>query len=159
MPSYFSHIRLFVTLCAVARQAPLSMEFSRQGYWSGLPCPPPGDLPNPGIEPASLTKLFPNSVKCCSILAQNLGAILYSSFFKVQNLSISKASWVYTYTQIMTASHDLHYHHRGLKVTIILSVYCNSFLLASLLLTLLPNNLFQGFQIASLKINHMFLFY
>ena len=38
----------------IAHQAPLSMGFSRQEYWSGLPCPPPGDLPNPGIEPASL---------------------------------------------------------------------------------------------------------
>ena len=38
---------------AVARQAPLSMGFSRQGYWSGLPCPPPGDLPDPGMEPGS----------------------------------------------------------------------------------------------------------
>ena len=37
----------------VAHQAPLSMGFSRQEYWSGLPCPPPGDLPNPGIEPRS----------------------------------------------------------------------------------------------------------
>ena len=37
-----------------ARQAPLSMEFSRQEYWSGLPCPPPEDLPDPGIEPESL---------------------------------------------------------------------------------------------------------
>ena len=36
-------------------QAPLSMEFSRQAHWSGLPCPPPGDLPNPEIEPMSLT--------------------------------------------------------------------------------------------------------
>ena len=40
-----------MTLCTVARQAPLSREFSRQGYWSGLPFPSPGDLPNPGIEP------------------------------------------------------------------------------------------------------------
>ena len=39
-----------VTLWTVARQAPLSMGFSRQESWSGLPCPPPGDLPNPGIE-------------------------------------------------------------------------------------------------------------
>ena len=39
----------------VARQTPLSMGFSRQEYWSGLPCPPPGDLPDPGIEPMSLT--------------------------------------------------------------------------------------------------------
>ena len=38
----------------VAGQAPLSMGFSRQEYWSGLPCPPPGDLPNSGIEPGSL---------------------------------------------------------------------------------------------------------
>ena len=38
----------------VVRQAPLSMGFSRQGCWSGLPFPPPGDLPNPGIEPESL---------------------------------------------------------------------------------------------------------
>ena len=38
-----------------ARQAPLSMGFSRQEYWSGLPCPPPGDIPNPGIEPRSPT--------------------------------------------------------------------------------------------------------
>ena len=39
----------------VAHQAPLSMGFSRQEYWSGLPCPPPGDLPDPGAEPTSLT--------------------------------------------------------------------------------------------------------
>ena len=38
----------------VACQAPLSMGFSRQEYWTGFPCPPPGDLPNPGIEPRSL---------------------------------------------------------------------------------------------------------
>ena len=53
--SHFSHIWLFVTLYTVAHQTPLSMGFSRQEYWSGLPCPPPGDLPNPGIEPRSLT--------------------------------------------------------------------------------------------------------
>ena len=45
------------TLCDpmdCSRQAPLSMGFSRQEYWSGLPCPPPGDLPDPGIKPVSL---------------------------------------------------------------------------------------------------------
>ena len=41
------------TSWTVARQAPLSTEFSRQDYWSGLPCPPPRDLPNSGIEPRS----------------------------------------------------------------------------------------------------------
>ena len=52
MLSGFSYI-LFSTLWTVAYQAPLSMGFSRQEYWSGLPCPPPGDLPDPGIEPTS----------------------------------------------------------------------------------------------------------
>ena len=51
----FSRVRLYVTPGTVARQAPLSLRFSRQEYWSGLPGPPPGDLPNPGIKPASLT--------------------------------------------------------------------------------------------------------
>ena len=40
--------------CSLERQEPLSTEFSQQEYWSGLPCPPPGDLPNPGIEPVAL---------------------------------------------------------------------------------------------------------
>ena len=44
-----------VTPGTVAHQAPLSMGLSKQEYWSRLPCPPPGDLPNPGIEPVSLT--------------------------------------------------------------------------------------------------------
>ena len=46
----FSCVWLFVILWTVACQAPPSMGFSRQQYWSGLPCPPPGDLPDPGIE-------------------------------------------------------------------------------------------------------------
>ena len=46
-----------VTLWTVAHQAPLSMKFSRQESWSGLPFPPPGDLPNPGVKPVSL--MFP----------------------------------------------------------------------------------------------------
>ena len=46
-----SRVRLFVTLWTVAYQAPLSMGFSRQEYWSGFLCPSPGDLPDPGIEP------------------------------------------------------------------------------------------------------------
>ena len=53
--SHFSHVWFFVIPWIVAHQAPLSMEFSRQEYWSGLPFPSPGDLPNPGIEPGSLT--------------------------------------------------------------------------------------------------------
>ena len=54
MPSRFSCDQLFVTLWTVTHQAPLLMGFSRQAYWSGLPFPSLGDLPNPGIEPVSL---------------------------------------------------------------------------------------------------------
>ena len=48
-----SRVRLFATPWTVAHQAPLSMGFSRQEYWSGLLCSPPGDLPDPGMKPAS----------------------------------------------------------------------------------------------------------
>ena len=51
--SYFSRVRLFATPWTVAHQDPLSMGFSRQEYWSGLPFPPPGDLPDPEMEPGS----------------------------------------------------------------------------------------------------------
>ena len=53
--SCFSCVRFFATLWTVAHPAPLSMGFSREEYWSGLPCPPPGDLPDPGIKPASVS--------------------------------------------------------------------------------------------------------
>ena len=52
--NHFSSVWLFAMLWTVVRQVPLSMGFSRQEYWSGLPCPPLGDLPDPGIEPISL---------------------------------------------------------------------------------------------------------
>ena len=48
-----SHVQLFATLWTGAHHAPLSLGFFRQEYWSRLPFPPPGDLPNPGIEPLS----------------------------------------------------------------------------------------------------------
>ena len=55
MLSHFSLVLPFATLWTVAFQFPLSVGFSRQEYWSGLPCPPPGDLPDPGIGLTSLT--------------------------------------------------------------------------------------------------------
>ena len=50
----FSHVQLSAAPWTVAHQAPLSLEFSRQEYWSGLPFPPPGDRPDAGIKPMSL---------------------------------------------------------------------------------------------------------
>jgi len=51
--SHFSPVQLFATPWTAVHQAPLSMESCRQEYWSGLPCPSPGDLPDPGVEPMS----------------------------------------------------------------------------------------------------------
>ena len=67
MLSHFIRVGLFETLWTVAHQTPLSMGFSRQEYWSGLPCPSPGDLPDSGVEPTSLKspvladRFFPTS--------------------------------------------------------------------------------------------------
>ena len=55
--SHFSRVQHFAALWPVALQAPLSVGFSRQEYWTGLPCPLPGDLSDPGIDPASLMYL------------------------------------------------------------------------------------------------------
>ena len=54
MLSHFNRVRFFATLWTIARQAPLSIGFPRQEYWSGLPFPYPGYLPDPGIKPTSL---------------------------------------------------------------------------------------------------------
>ena len=76
-PSHFSCAWFFVTLWTAAHQALLSMGFSRQEYWSGLPCPPPGDLPHPRTEPespASAGRFFTTSVtwKACISWCQGL---------------------------------------------------------------------------------------
>ena len=52
--SHFNHVQLFVTPWTVTRKTPLSMAFSRQEYWDGFLCPPPGNLPDPCMEPTSL---------------------------------------------------------------------------------------------------------
>ena len=68
---HFTHVQLFVTPWIVACQAPLSMEFSRQQSWSGWPFISPGDLPNPGTEPAS--PALAGVLSCCySLLAQKM---------------------------------------------------------------------------------------
>ena len=69
MFSHDGHVQLSATPWTGAHQAPLSMEFSRQEYWNGLPFPISGDLPNPGIEPGSPTSLplsYLGSPKTCA---------------------------------------------------------------------------------------------
>ena len=85
MLSHFSSVRLCETLWTVAHQAPLSIGFSRQEHWSGLLCPPPSDLPNPGIELVSLTppalagRFFTTSAtwEACLDDLQNLSRQIY----------------------------------------------------------------------------------
>ena len=67
--SPFSRVQLFATPWTVASQAPLSMGFPRQEFWSGLPFPPPEDLPGPGIEPVS--PMSPASQVDCLPAAEN----------------------------------------------------------------------------------------
>ena len=72
MPNHFSHVQLFATLWNIVWEAPLSVGFSRQEYWSGLSCPPPGDLPGLGIKPVSLA-LSP-ILQADSLLLNHLGS-------------------------------------------------------------------------------------
>ena len=62
MLSHFSHVQLFVTLWTVGHQAPLSMGFSRQENWSGLPCTSPADLPTQGSNLCLLSHRSPNTI-------------------------------------------------------------------------------------------------
>ena len=82
MLSCFSHIQLFVTPWTIARQAPLSTGFSSQEHWSGLPFPPPGDLPSPGKEPTSL-------------MSPALAGGLFTTGFTWEALQIKRMSLIY----------------------------------------------------------------
>ena len=75
-PSCFSHVWFFAILCTIIWQILLSMLFSRQKYWNGLPWLSPGDLPNPGYEPRSLT------LQADSLLAESPGKPWLPVFFR-----------------------------------------------------------------------------
>ena len=75
---------LFATVWTVAHQAPLSMGFSRQEYWSGLPCPPLGDLPDPGIKP---------TLQANSLLLSHRGNSLNIILPEKEKIKIIKHLW------------------------------------------------------------------
>ena len=91
MLSCFSCVQLCATPWTVAHQAPLSMEFSKQECWSGLPCPPPGDLSHLGIEPASLMspaladKFFTTSSTWEALNLSDQSQIQYPSLYQKDN--------------------------------------------------------------------------
>ena len=103
--SHFSHVELFATPRTIAQQAPLSMGFSKQEYWSALPCPPPGDLPNPGIKPVSL-----------------MSPALAGSFFTTSTIYVQKKTGgkcIQTLTPLVIIN-------GGIKNTFMFSSYCVS---------------------------------
>ena len=75
-----SRVRLFVTPWTIAHQAPPSTGFSKQEYWSGLPFPSPGDLPNAGFKPRS-------PVLQADALTAELGKFICFPFFKIPHIS------------------------------------------------------------------------
>ena len=128
MPSRFNRVWLFETLWTVAHQG-----FSRQEYWSGLPCPPPGDLPDPGIEPPSLLHwqagslpLTPPGKPLCSY-----------QFSSVQSLS---RVWLFATPWIAARQASLSITNSWslLKLTSIESVMPSSHLILCLLLPPIP---------------------
>ena len=99
-----SGVGLFATPWTVAHQAPLSMGFSRQEYWSGLPCPSPGNLPDPGIEPRS------PELQADSLLSEPPGKT-------IQSADIAKCSSGGTQWPLADSHWNLKSPHAGFKVT------------------------------------------
>ena len=112
--SRFSHVQLFATPGTVAHQASLSMGFSRQEYWSGLPCPPLGDLPNPGIEPVTLTSpaladsFFTTSTTWEALALDTQKLICHETATSLQirtkNLTSTKKLYIYIYIYIFPST-------------------------------------------------------
>ena len=96
--SHFSHVQLCATLWTIACWAPLSMGFSRQKYWSGLPCPPPGDLPNPGVEPC-ISYVYCTGMRVL-YYCRHLGSP-WSQIYLGSNL-ILPLNWVYDRGHVFT---------------------------------------------------------
>ena len=104
MLSHFSCIRLFVTPWTVARQAPLFLGFSKKEYWSGLPGPPPGDPPDPEIEPTY--PAAPASQVDSSLLSHQ------GSPYICINTHTHTHIYIYIYTHTHTHTHMCTYMER-----------------------------------------------
>ena len=107
--SQFSDVWLFVTPWTVAHQLPLSMGFSRQEYWSGLPYSPPGDLPNPGIEPMS------PALQADSLLLRHGGSFCSHYILFIYLFSFIFISWrLITYNIVV--SFVIHWHELAMDL-------------------------------------------
>ena len=108
--SHFSPVQLFVTPWTVAHQAPLSVGFSKQEYWSGLPCPLPGDFPDTGIKPRSPT------LQANSLPSEPPGKpeVKYTAWYFFQLQSSKQVCW-FPDTDIFKASRQ-----KGLSISLTL---------------------------------------
>ena len=109
--SCFGCIRLCATLWTVACQAPLSMGFSRQEYWSRVPCPPQGDLPDPGIEPEPM----------CLTSAQADGFFTTSTMWEAPLLTLGKSPNLSMFSCHVCNMELLRYTTQSMGVEIICS--------------------------------------
>ena len=97
---HFSRVQFFETLWTIAHQNPHSVGFSRQEYWSGLPCHPPGDLPNPCIKPTSINSpaleggFFTTSTTCTHFL-KNMSHIFQWSLYSLRPLLVNTIQKLY----------------------------------------------------------------
>ena len=117
MLSHFSCVQFSVTPWTVGHQAALPMGFSRQEYWSGLPCPPPGDLPDPGMEP-----VFPESpaLQTDSLPPSHLGSPVLASIIQQSDSVIYIYIYIYIYILFHIFSTVVYYR----ILTIVNSQYC-----------------------------------
>ena len=108
-----SRVQLFVAPQSIAHQAPLSMGFSRQEYWSGLPCPSPGDLPDPGIKPSAV-----QSLSHVQLFASPWTAAHQASLSLTNSQSLLKLMFI----ESVTPSNHLILHH---PLLLLPSVFCS----------------------------------
>ena len=109
--SRFSHVWLCVILWTAACQAPLSMGSSRKEHWSGLPCPPPGDHPDPGTEPVSLT--FPALAGRFSTANTTWETQhMYACTCKCMWVHACVSIFIQMYTHVCTSPSHTHIHSR-----------------------------------------------
>ena len=142
MLSHFSHVQLSVTLWTLAHEAPLSMGFSRQEYWGRLWCSLSGDLPGPGIDPASLTSVASAGGVCLFVFSTTSSTWIL--LFKLQ-------AHVYIYLYYIYIYIYLYQNHQNWTFE-----FLPESSLSPMLLILSNNNFFISFSYIK-NMNHSWL--
>ena len=132
-----SCIQLFAIPWTVAHQASLSIRFSKQEYWSGLPFPSPGDLPNPGIEPGSpryRQMLYHLSHQGSPLYGRSMFNFFFF-YFTILYWFCRTSTWIHHKTVFQSGYSNLHSHQQCMKVSIATCSHQHSLLLFWILAT------------------------